>query len=288
MNEPHLSIGPLMKAARKFKKFNQSDVAHAIGCSQSALSKMEHNILIPNAPQWFLFSRFTDIPPEAIELGVIYRNFRVKLNNNSVSTGFKLPKRYRSNRSQNIRELYPLFSYLEKIVGGKDFLQFLDKTGIDSDFFVDFDNLVNFQLVVDLINYFISLDIISESGIQNVINYGQDALYWNHFRDKWKVLDGPLTVLTAFAQEQSFFQVDFKIELEIGQNDLYLTYVPFPHVFHLLKDFGVETKKWLSTYRKLSLEDLITKTVGKKIEAREVPSRTNSSLENRFEIKIYS
>ena len=59
MNEQPMTLGPLMKAARKFKKFNQSDVAQAIGCSQSALSKMEHNLLVPSAPQWFLFSRFT-------------------------------------------------------------------------------------------------------------------------------------------------------------------------------------------------------------------------------------
>jgi transcriptional regulator with XRE-family HTH domain len=74
MNEHEVSIGPLMKAARKFRKFNQSDVADAIGCSQSALSKMEHNLLVPSAPQWFLFARFTAIPPETLETGFIDRH----------------------------------------------------------------------------------------------------------------------------------------------------------------------------------------------------------------------
>lgn len=106
MNEQSFSIGPLMKAARKFKKFNQSDVANAIGCSQSALSKMEHNLLIPNAPQWFLFSRFTSIPPETIETGVIDRHTKVRLNNDSVSLGYKLPKRYRLNRAEKVREVF--------------------------------------------------------------------------------------------------------------------------------------------------------------------------------------
>ena len=82
MNEPHpaTSLGPIMKAARKFKKFNQADVAHAIGCSQSALSKMEHSLLTPSAPQWFLFARFTAIPPETIETGIIDRHSKVSLN----------------------------------------------------------------------------------------------------------------------------------------------------------------------------------------------------------------
>ena len=53
MTEQQYSLGTLMKAARKFKKFNQAEVADAIGCSQSALSKMEHDLLVPSAPQWF-------------------------------------------------------------------------------------------------------------------------------------------------------------------------------------------------------------------------------------------
>jgi transcriptional regulator with XRE-family HTH domain len=273
-----------MKAARKFKKFNQSDVAQAIGCSQSALSKMEHNLLIPNAPQWFLFSRFTSIPPETIETGVINRHSRVKLNNDNVSIGFKLPKRYRSNRSQKVREIYPMFSYLEKVIDGEEFIQFKEKLGIDLEFFVDFDNLVNFQLIVDLVNHYIRLEMTSPKNIQDLVNFGQDDLYWDDFIDKWKGLDGPQTVLAQFAQEQPFFQVDFKIQLEIGQNNFFLSYLPEAHVFHFLKDLKPETIEWLSLYRKLSLESLIEKTLGKKIEVRHVPSLTHSPLEDRFEI----
>ena len=102
MNEASYTMGPIMKAARKFKKFNQADVAQAIGCSQSALSKMEHNLLVPSAPQWFLFSRFTSIPPESLETGFIDRHSKVKFNNDQVSLGFKIPKRYRHFRAGKI------------------------------------------------------------------------------------------------------------------------------------------------------------------------------------------
>lgn len=284
MNEPLLTIGPLMKAARKFKKYNQSDVAQAIGCSQSALSKMEHNLLVPSAPQWFLFSRFTAIPPETIEMGVINRHSPVKLNNDNVSIGFKLPKRYRSNRSQKVREIYPLFSYLEKVIDGDEFLQFKEKLGIDLEFFVDFDNLVNFQMLVDLVNYYVELNITSPREIHELINFGHDDLYWDHFIEKWKDLDSPQNVLAEFANVQSFFQVDFKIHLEIGQNNLFLSYIPEAHVFHFLKDLRPATKNWLSLYRKLSLENLIEKTLNKKVEVRQAPPVSNSPLEDRFEI----
>lgn len=284
MTEPNLAIGPLMKAARKFKKYNQSDVAHAIGCSQSALSKMEHNLLIPNAPQWFLFSRFTAIPPETIEMGVIDRHSRVKLNNDNVSIGFKLPKRYRTNRSQKVREIYPLFSYLEKIVDGVEFARFKERIGIDSEFFVDFDNLINFQLMVDIINYYVELNLTEPKDIQDLINFGQDDLYWDNFIEKWKGLENPQSVLSEFAKEQPFFQVDFKIQLDLGHNNFYLSYLPEPHVFHFLKDFETSTKRWLTLYRKLALENLLEKTLGRKMNVWPVAAQSNSPLEDRFEI----
>lgn len=284
MNESELTIGPLMKAARKFKKLNQSDVAQAIGCSQSALSKMEHNLLIPNAPQWFLFSRYTSIPPETIEMGIIDRHSRVKLNNGATSVGFKLPKRYRTNRSQKVREVYPLLSYLEKKVDGLVFEQFFDNLGIDAEFFLDFDNLINFQMIVDLINLYIRLEKTSLEDIQEVIDFGQNDLYWDKFEEGWKQLQGPHEVLAGFAKEQAYFQVDFKVNIENVEGILFVSYIPESHVYHFLKDVGVETRKWLSLYRKLTLENLVKKSIGVKIEARAVPELSNSPLENRFEI----
>jgi len=284
MNEPHLSIGPLMKAARKFKKFNQSDVANAIGCSQSALSKMEHNLLIPNAPQWFLFSRFTSIPPETIEMGIIDRHSLVKLNNDSVSVGFKLPKRYKVNRSQKVREVYPLLTYLEKKLNNNAFKQFNESIEIDEEFFLDFDNLVNFQLLIDLINFYVRIGKTASKDIQDVVNYGQDQFYWDKLGEEWKGLKGPEEVLYEYAKAQTAFQVDFKINVELIKNVLMVSYLPEPHVYHYLKDVGEETKHWLGIYRKLTLEGLVKKALGVAIEARLVPEHSTSLLDHRFEI----
>ena len=278
------TIGPLMKAARKFKKFNQSDVAQAIGCSQSALSKMEHNLLIPNAPQWFLFSRFTAIPPETIETGIIDRHSRVKLNNDSVSMGYKLPKRYRLNRAQKIREIYPFLVYLEKKVDGEAFKQFTESVGIDSEFFLDFDNLVNFQMIVDLVNLFIRLGHDSESKIKEIVQFGQNGLYWDRFGDAWKQLRGSKEVLVEFAKEQTFFQGDFTMNVDYIKNNLMVSYIPEPHLYHFLKDVTTETKNWIAIYRKITLENLVQMTHGQAIEAKLVPELSNSPLDNRFEI----
>jgi transcriptional regulator with XRE-family HTH domain len=281
MNEPHLTIGPLMKAARKFKKLNQSDVAEAIGCSQSALSKMEHNLLTPNAPQWFLFSRFTSIPPETLELGIIDRQTEVRLNNESVSAGFKLPKRYRINKSQKVREVYPFLHALQRMYP-QDHQLFLDNAGIDEEFYIDFDNLVSFQIIVDLINLFIQLEVKTIAQVENVVKIGQNSLYWDKFNGAWSE---PIEVLFEFAKTQLTFQIDFIIRVEMIKEVLLVSYLPQPHVYHFLKDLNLENQKWLNNYRKFTLESLVYNTLGKKIQARLLPDLSKSPLEAHFEIQ---
>lgn len=273
-----------MKAARKFKKLNQSEVAHAIGCSQSALSKMEHNLLIPNAPQWFLFARFTAIPPETIESGIIDRHTRVKLNDDAVSMGFKLPKRYRLNRAQKVREVYPFLFYLEKKGDTEVLNQFMSNVGIDPEFFLDFDNLINFQLLVDLANVFIRLGLTSPSDISPLVESGQNNLYWDKFGEIWSKLKDPQELFVEFANEQAFFQGDFKIQVEFLKNNLMVSFIPEPHLYHFLKDVTPEVTKWMTTYRKLTLEFLALKTIGVILEAHPLPELSNSPLESRFEI----
>ncbi len=283
MDELNVAIGPLMKAARKFKKFNQSDVADAIGCSQSALSKMEHNLLIPNAPQWFLFSRFTAIPPESIEMGIIDRHSKVKLNDESVSLGFKLPKRFRLNRAQKVREIYPFFQYLEKRVGTDAYLQFTHNLGIDSEFFLDFDNTISFQLIVDVINFYINAGIKSKDQIEELVKFGQNELYWDEFGEEWKKLKKPSEVLEAYAREQHFFQADFSLTVKASEKEVIISYQGENHLYHFLKDAGPEVKAFLISYRKASLENLISRTLGLTIEVKPEAENT-SGLESRFHI----
>lgn len=282
MNTHTFSIGPIMKAARKFKKFNQADVAQAIGCSQSALSKMEHNLLVPSAPQWFLFSRFTSIPPEALEAGIIDRHSLVKFNSEEVSLGFKIPKKYRSQRAQKVRELYPFMRHLEKEKGPEARKDFVAFTGIDPEFFLDFDNLINFQLMADAVQYFIRAGLNSEQHIAELVKYGQDDIYWNHYGVEWKKLIDPKGVLQAFVNEQLFFQTDFQLRVEDNQSKVSLHYLP---EFHLkqFKDTNAELVHFLNLYRKYSLQNLMQRVLGREITV-ELHQETDLSLAGKFHI----
>lgn len=280
------TIGPLMKAARKFKKFNQADVATAIGCSQSALSKMEHNLLIPSAPQWFLFARFTAIPPETLESGFIDRHSKVKFNDDQVSLGFKIPKKYRSYRSQKVREIYPFLTFLEKQSDPSQCDEYILNTGLDPEFFLDFDNLINFQLMIDTIDYFIKIGKASASDIRSIVEIGQNDIYWDHYGVEWKNLESALAVLTAFSREQVFFQADFEIKVEVLDNQIWVNYYPEYHLKEMTSNLFPETIQFLNLYRKATLENLIKKVLGKTISAELVPQVSASLLAARFEISL--
>lgn len=285
MNEQTFSIGPLMKAARKFKKLNQADVAKAIGCSQSALSKMEHNLLIPSAPQWFLFARFTSIPPETLETGIIDRHSKVRFNDDQVSLGFKIPKKYRHFRAEKVREIYPFLTFLEKKMVPPLNKEFINSTGLESEFFLDFDNLINFQLFLDTIDYFVKVGKNSKSDVKGIANFGQDDIYWNHYGIDWKKLDNVHAVLNEYALEQLFFQTDFQIKVETIGGRTTVSYFPEYHLKQFSQTTSPEAVEFLNFYRAATLENLILRVLGKEVKVELLQETHTSPLGARFEVK---
>jgi transcriptional regulator with XRE-family HTH domain len=285
MNEQTFHIGPLMKAARKFKKLNQADVAQAIGCSQSALSKMEHDLLVPSAPQWFLFARFTSIPPETLELGVIDRHSKVKFNNDQVSLGFKIPKKYRQLRAEKVREIYPFLQFLEKKMTPSLHKEFMLSTGLDSEFFLDFDNLISFQLFLDTVQYFISVGKNSPSDIKGIVYSGMDDIYWDNYPVDWNKLDNFNAVLAAFASDQVFFQTDFQIKVETSSGKTTVSYYPEYHLKQMANNTSPDIVEFLNHYRVATLERLVERVLKQKVKVSLLPEISTSALGARFEVR---
>lgn len=282
MEEQVYSIGPLMKAARKFKKYNQADVAKAIGCSQSALSKMEHNLLVPSAPQWFLFARYTAIPPETLETGVIDRRSKVKLNNDEVSLGFKIPKRYRHFRAEKVREIYPFLTYVEKKLGAEKLKEFIMMTELDSEFFLDFDNLVNFQLYLDMVKFLMK----EGASVKEIVEVGQNDTYWDHYGRESRKFDSPLALFEEFSQEQFFFQMDFQLKVESSAGRMIMSYFPEYHLKQVASSVTPEEVGFINSYRAASLERLVKRCLGREAKAILLQETHSSPLGARFEISM--
>lgn len=275
MNEQKYSLGTLMKAARKFKKLNQAEVAEAIGCSQSALSKMEHDLLVPSAPQWFLFARFTAIPPESLEAGIIDRNLPLQFSNLDFHS-FKIPRRYKQNRVAKLRVIYPFVKYLE-LTNTDLYKKYLNTVELDAEFFVDFDNLINFQLYLDTINFFIENNLNTPEVIREVTVKGQDRYFYKHLG--LESADSIKDVFQAFVEKMNYFHADYRLSLDEVNGSLRMTYRP---EFHLQKvKLTEEVQNFLNTFRQYSFERLADLMTGKSITVQAIPS---NDLTVSFEI----
>ena len=278
-------LGSVMKAARKFKHLNQAEVAKAMGCSQSALSKMEHNQLIPSAVQWFLFSRFTSIPPESLETGVIDRHIKMSLQSIPPDVLAKLPKRYRINPGEKMREVYPLLMGLQNKIDPESLTKFEESLGIDADYFLDFDNVINFQLIIDIINLFIHHHVFSDQDVKEIALKGQNPLYWDQLQFEGDTIKKRIE---HYCVDQDYFQADFVLQIKEQGDKLRFSYLPIPSLYSFLKDLTAETIAWLGTYRKYTLENMIERSSGKLARVISLPELSRSPLEQHFDLSFFS
>lgn len=276
------SIGPLMKAARKFKKFNQADVARAIGCSQSALSKMEHNLLVPSAPQWFLFSRFTMIPPESLETGVIDRHTKIKFDSDEVSLGFKFARKFQLNRSIKVKELYPFIVFLQKEKGDAGLKTLFNELQMDPEFFLDFDNLISFTFFRDFLLLIIKEGHLSEEAIKKIVKDGQNDVYWGSFKEICKRISSLGELLNAYAYAQIYHQVDFKLIVVPIDGHYTLTYQAQNHLQDVeIPDDIVDV---IRSYQKFTLENLAETFLKKKVQAT-LNVRSSDKMNSHFDVR---
>jgi hypothetical protein len=209
----------------------------------------------------------------------------VKFNNDQVSLGFKIPKKYRHYRAEKVREIYPFLTYLDKKIGTSEYKEFILATGIDTEFFLDFDNLINFQLFVDTVEHFIKLGKSSPEEIKGIVRFGQNDVYWNHYGVEWKKLNTIADVLNEFAAEQVFFQTDFQLKVETITGKTTVSYFPEYHLKQISTALNPEVIQFLNRYREATLENLIERVLGQKINAELIPEANTSPLGARFEIK---
>jgi len=132
-------------------------------------------------------------------------------------------------------------------------------------------------------NFYIGAGKTSYKDILDIVKFGQNKLYWDEFGEKWSALQNPVAVLEAFSREQEFFQADFKILIETYTKQVTIVYQAENHLYHFLKDAGLEVKRFLTNYRKATLENLLQTTLGASFEIVPVSDNT-SSLDGRFHL----
>ena len=285
MEEDYKEIGRLMKAARKFQRENQESVSKAIGCSQSALSKLEHGTLVPSAPQWFLFCRHLHIPVTSLETGSIDRHIPIiTLEEASL---IKWPKRYRNFRGLKSRELYPFVSYLKALKGDAAVEKMFEELGLDIDLSVDFDHQINHLLLFDVIQYFIKNDISSHQEIRDIAQrYALPAVHGELYREYAKIHD-IRNIVELFIKEQKYYQIDVKLkveEIQHGRLNLVLNHERYFDSF--IRDTSPEVLDFYCNYYKFKIEALLAGLTKEKVTVRAPENSAPRGFPERYEIEF--
>lgn len=285
MEEEYKHIGRIMKAARRFKKENQESVSKAIGCSQSALSKLEHGTLVPSAPQWFDFCRYLEIPVQSLESGVIDRHWPVE--SSELPSVLKWSKRYRQFRGLKSRELYPFVSYLRQTRGDEGVEKMFDELGIDIDLGVDFDHQINHLLIFDVIHYFIKNDISNLQSVKTLgERYASPIIHGDLFKEygKQKNLKD---LLSAFVREQRFYQLDFKLEVENASDRSAMLLVKSEKYFDsFVKEANPDVLEFYRYYFKSKIESFLSAVLKTSVTLSQASSLAPQGLPERYEVIV--
>ena len=133
-----------------------------------------------------------------------------------------------------------------------------------------------------MINLLLGLGVSSDEVIKEIVQYGQNEIYWDRHFVEWKAARDAGDLLALYVREKEFFQDDFKIITEQNGAEIKVSFIPLLHLYQFLKDVSPQTRLWLETYRKYSLENLVKVFLGKEITVHALPAGKSSMLEMHF------
>ena len=241
-------VAQLLRAGRKRANLSQAFIASKLAITQGALSKMEHGIITPSAPQWFEFCRATQISPDSLMTGYIESDSPDVYQSDALETGYRLDSRFLKHRGLKVRLLLPLVKVLKKQLGQEAFDMECKKSGIDPDIFLDRDLLVNILVFVELFQmskeHNIQLQAISQASSQSILQ--KAALNLPQTEEPFS------SQLSAFVNSLKLLQGDFELNyLSISPHHSKLIVRPLEHLKKVRKwkpeDMGDELCKLFQT-----------------------------------------
>lgn len=224
-------ISRIMRAARKQLGLTQEAVASKLGISQSALSKLEHGSLIPSAPQWFDFCEFTQIATDTLRSGFIERNTPAVVEDGLRKGSFKIPKRYAFHRGSKARSLLPFFAFMEETVGEKKFHDYFKQVKVDADFFIDLDNQINIEFMLDIARYLINEGHLKSDEVSKLTQSVRQPRVHGSLRSGYDVAKDNANRLESLVTNARLYECNFRYRIEAKANShIDLSITPEPHM----------------------------------------------------------
>lgn len=167
--ESTAKISRVLRAARKCLGRTQQDMAQVIGVSQSAISKMESETLVPSVTHWYMLCKELRIDPkETFDSGYIDNEIAIGNSPSYPESSFRLPRMYSKNRKSKVREILPCILFFEKELGTAAFDKFCGRKEVDPDFFAVLDNEIGFRFVVELVDFLVEKKVLNASSLSAV------------------------------------------------------------------------------------------------------------------------
>lgn len=230
-HETALKAARIMRAARKQCGLTQVEIAGQLGISQGALSKLENAILIPSAPQWLDFCQITGIDVESLFLGYLDAPSPVLLDEAAAAGGFRIPKKYAHHRASNVRTLFPFLSYLQSCVGEAGMRDYLRQARIDADFFVNLNNRLNIDFLLDTARSLIAKGWLKPDDISRLVKPVGLAEAHGKLARQYEGQSGALPMLKLLIDNAHFYEHNFRYQIEHeGQERLDISIAPEPHM----------------------------------------------------------
>jgi hypothetical protein len=179
---------------------------------------------------WFDLCSFLKISPHSFLLGYIDEQepecIHLEKQQQDI---FRLPKEYAFSTGTTVRGLRGLVEFAKTFLGSKKWNSYLDRKGVDPDFFTVLTNQINMQFTYDLISELLARGV-SEKELVLKLNQPYSLPDFHGSLGQYLVTQSksPREFLQALIGKLNCYQVNFSDSLQFGENGIELTSKPAP------------------------------------------------------------
>ena len=137
----------IFRSVRKHYGNTIKEFSDYIRISHKNLKIIEAQKKAPSVEEWMNLVKFTNIDSDCYQTGLI--NFSPK-NANVFTSKFEMNNRYIEKKCISVRYFLPLLNYFSSILGEKKMQKYFKHLGIDEDYMIFRDNMLNLNFAHDL------------------------------------------------------------------------------------------------------------------------------------------
>ncbi len=220
-----LKLGRLLRAVRKMKGLPQKEVCQSLNLTQGTLSKIESGILMPRINLWFDFCGYYDIDPNSYYIGVI-DNFKTLKTKDVTKVGlFTIPNEIGYSSSIGVRSIASYIKLLEFNISNDVFLDFCKDCNIDPDYFLGFDNTINYNFEFKLIELLVKKRILTASKMSKLSKAIENPEMSGVMLKNFESFKTPEKSLKYFLKNYNKYNSGLNLEIEEEKNNSLIVHV---------------------------------------------------------------